>query len=99
MYGVGTTLGVGKWWDAGYTGEGVDVAVIDSGVSPVPGLDIPGKVIHGPDLSLESQAANLTRLDTYGHGTFMAGLIAGKSSALTQPYSAAPASAYRGIAP
>ena len=99
MYGVGTTLGVGKWWDAGYTGEGVDVAVIDSGVSPVSGLDMPGKVIHGPDLSLESQAANLARLDTYGHGTFMAGLIAGKSSALTQPYSAAPASAYRGIAP
>jgi serine protease AprX len=96
---VATTIGADKWWDAGYTGEGVDVAVIDSGVSPVPGLDAPGKIIHGPDLSLESQAPNLTRLDTYGHGTFMAGLIAGKSSDLTTPYSAAPASAYRGIAP
>lgn len=99
MHGVATTIGVKKWWDAGYTGEGIDVAVIDSGVSPVPGLDAPGKIIHGPDLSLESQASNLTRLDTYGHGTFMAGLIAGLSSDVTPPYSAAPADAYRGIAP
>ena len=32
-------------------------------------------------------------------GTFMAGLIAGKDSALTAPYATAPASAYRGMAP
>jgi serine protease AprX len=99
MYGVTTTIGARAWWDAGYTGEGIDVAVIDSGVSPVPGLDEPGKIIYGPDLSLESQAPNLTRLDTYGHGTFMAGLIAGRASELTVPYTAAPASVYRGIAP
>ena len=74
-----TTLytGAQEWWNAGYTGRGIDIAVIDSGVSPVPGLDARRKLVHGPDLSLESQAPNLTRLDTYGHGTFMAGLIAG----------------------
>ena len=88
-----------SWWNAGYTGAGVDVAVIDTGVSPVAGLSTPGKVIYGPDLSLESQAPNLTRLDTNGHGTFMAGLIAGHDTTLTTPYAAAPASAYRGIAP
>jgi serine protease AprX len=98
---VNTTLysGAQAWWNAGYTGQGVDVALIDTGVSSVAGLDAPGKVVHGPDLSLESQAPNLTRLDTYGHGTFMAGLIAGRDAGLTAPYAAAPASAYRGMAP
>jgi serine protease AprX len=99
MSGVTATIGAPTWWDAGYTGRGVDVALIDTGVSPVVGLDAPGKVVHGPDLSLESQAQNLTRLDTNGHGTFMAGLIAGHQESLSAPYSAAPASVYRGVAP
>jgi serine protease AprX len=96
-----TTLytGAQAWWNAGYTGQGIDVAVIDSGVSPVPGLDAPGKVIYGPDLSLESQATNLTQLDTYGHGTFMAGLIAAHPQDLVAPYSSALAATYRGMAP
>jgi serine protease AprX len=99
MESVAATIGADAWWDAGFTGAGVDVAVIDSGVAPVPGLDAPGKILHGPDLSLESQAPNLRYLDTYGHGTFMAGLIAAKAQGLEAPYSSAPASAYRGIAP
>ncbi len=99
MAAITATTGATAWWNAGFTGQGVDVAVIDTGVSPVPGLDAPGKIIHGPDLSLESQAPNLTRLDTNGHGTFMAGLIAGKDAALTKPYANAPATAYRGMAP
>ncbi len=99
MASVTSQIGAAAWWNAGYTGTGVDVAVIDTGVSPVQGLDASGKIIYGPDLSLESQAPNLRNLDTYGHGTFMAGLIAGRDAALTTPYSAAPASAYRGVAP
>jgi serine protease AprX len=99
MASTAQQTGAAAWWNAGYTGRGIDVAVIDSGVSPVAGLDDPGKLIYGPDLSLESQAPNLTNLDTYGHGTFMAGLIAGHDATLTAPYAAAPASAYRGIAP
>ena len=99
MYNTTLYSGAAAWWNAGYTGAGVDVAVIDTGVAPVPGLNAPGKVIHGPDLSLESQAPQLTRLDTNGHGTFMAGLIAGHDSTLTAPYASAPASAYRGMAP
>ncbi len=91
--------GAQGWWAAGYTGRGIDVALIDSGVVPVDGLNAPGKVIYGPDLSLESQAPNLTNLDTFGHGTFMAGLIAGRDAGLTAPYDQAPASAYRGMAP
>jgi len=99
MFNTTLYTGATAWWNAGYTGAGVDVAVIDTGVSPVEGLATPGKIIYGPDLSLESQAPNLTNLDTYGHGTFMAGLIAGHDSALTAPYANAPASAYRGVAP
>jgi serine protease AprX len=95
-----TYTGAQYWWQLGFTGRGVDVAVIDSGVSPVPGLDDPSKVIYGPDLSLESQAPSLTNFDTYGHGTFMAGIIAGRDAGLDpNDYASAPATAYRGVAP
>jgi serine protease AprX len=87
MANTAAFTGATAWWNAGYTGAGVDVAVIDTGVSPVPGLDGAGKIVNGPDLSLESQASNLRYLDTSGHGTFMAGLIAGNSAD------------YKGIAP
>ena len=73
--------GAQAYWKAGYTGMGVDVAVIDTGTAPVPGLATAGKVVNGPDLSFESQAPNLRYLDTYGHGTHMAGIIAGRADA------------------
>src|SRR6202012_429231 len=73
-------IGAQAWWSAGYTGKGIDVAVIDTGVSPVPGLADPNKVVNGPDLSLDSQNPKLRYLDSNGHGTFMAGLIAGNDS-------------------
>ncbi len=47
-------------------------------------------MVNGPDLSLESQNPSLQYLDTNGHGTFMAGLIAGNDG---QP------GGYRGVAP
>ena len=36
MQNVTAGDGVQAWWKAGYTGKGVDVALIDTGVSPVP---------------------------------------------------------------
>ena len=42
--------GASAWWDAGYTGAGIDIALIDTGVSPVPGLDGAGKVTHVSDM-------------------------------------------------
>jgi hypothetical protein len=72
--------GAGDYWNDRFTGEGVDVALIDSGVVPVDGLSTPGKIVHGPDLSFESGAENLRYLDTYG--THMAGIIAGRDDAV-----------------
>jgi serine protease AprX len=65
------------------TGRGVGVALIDTGISPVEGLLLPGKVVNGPDLSFESQSTNTRYLDGYGHGTHLAGLIAGRDTGLT----------------
>ncbi len=59
------------------TGRGVDVAIIDSGVTPVPGLDAPGQLVHGPDLSFDADDPAERDLDGLGHGTHMAGVIAG----------------------
>jgi serine protease AprX len=71
-------MGVDKMWAAGYTGNGVDVALIDTGVAPVKNLSTTS-VFVGPDLSLEGGAAAVAGLDTYGHGTHMAGIIAGRT--------------------
>ena len=80
------------------TGKGVGVALIDSGVTPVEGLDGPGKVVNGPDLSFESQAPNLRHLDSFGHGTHMAGIIAGRDSDV-RPGKEDTAKSFVGVAP
>jgi serine protease AprX len=100
MAGVATVSGADTVWKRvdpsgrTVTGKGIGVALIDSGVSPVTGLSGVGKVVNGPDLSFETNAANLAHLDTFGHGTHMAGIIAGRdpsvvsgeeSKALTTP--------------
>jgi serine protease AprX len=90
MQNITAGAGVQAWRNAGDTGNGVDVALIDTGVAPVAGVDSNGKMINGPDLSFESQIPSLQHLDTNGHGTFMAGLIAGNDG---QP------GGYRGVAP
>lgn len=56
------------------TGKGVTVAVIDSGVKTT-NPDLQGQVLQGKDLD-EAQAGN-EHTDYDGHGTGMAGLIAG----------------------
>ena len=58
-------IGADDMWAAGYTGEGVDVAVIDTGVAPVAELSTTD-VFVGPDLSFEGgvDARRRARLPT-----------------------------------
>ena len=54
---VARSIGATALWNNDVTGEGVDVALLDSGVVPVNGLTASGKVVNGPDLSFERQVA------------------------------------------
>lgn len=85
-----SAVGANALWRAGYTGQGIGVALIDTGVAPVKGLTS-GNVVNGPDLSFESQWDHTRHLDTFGHGTHMAGIIAGRDSAEGE--------GFRGVAP
>jgi serine protease AprX len=67
------TSGATAAWAGGRYGAGVGVAVIDTGVSSM--NDFAGRVVHGPDLSGEGST-----IDSYGHGTVMAGVIAGSGA-------------------
>jgi serine protease AprX len=83
-------------WRTGYRGQGVDVAVVDSGTVPVQGLA--GRVVDGPDLSFERGDAGLRGRDTFGHGTHMAGIVAGAADA-TDGIGAPLLGTWSGIAP
>ncbi|GAA2386740.1 type VII secretion-associated serine protease mycosin [Streptomyces glaucosporus] len=56
-------------------GEGVTVAVLDSGVNPIPGLE--GRLLPGKSFTSDSPNP---REDKDGHGTEMAALIAGSGA-------------------
>ncbi|TME49329.1 MAG: peptidase S8 and S53 subtilisin kexin sedolisin [Chloroflexi bacterium] len=77
LYNTTQAIGAQVAWSQGYTGQGVGVALIDTGVSRVQGLRGRGHVINGLDVSFDSQSSTVTHRDGDGHGTFMAGIIAG----------------------
>jgi serine protease AprX len=64
---------VSKPWTAGVTGQGVGIAVIDSGVTP--SADFGSRLTQ---VVLDGQAPPLD--DTVGHGTMVAGVAAGQSA-------------------
>jgi serine protease AprX len=65
----------------GDTGQGVTVAVMDTGIDSLP--DFSGRLLGGVDLT----GGNNPFQDSYGHGTFVAGLIAGDGASSGGQYS------------
>lgn len=96
---VTESTGARAYWKAGFTGKGIDIAIIDSGVAPVNGLSTPGKVVLGPDLSFESQDPANRYLDTNGHGTHLAGIIAGRDTAAVPGAYGSDTTNFLGMAP
>ncbi len=79
-------------WSLGYTGAGVTVAVVDTGISPRNHQDFSSpdgtsRVVAEVDVSKHTNST----ADGYGHGTHVAGIIGGDGSA--------SAGKYIGIAP
>jgi serine protease AprX len=95
--GLSYDLGSIQYWNNGFTGRGVGVALIDSGIAPVDALAAPGKVFYGPDFTPTGYFREQRGLDGYGHGTFMAGLIAGRDPGAHYPY--INSGAFVGVAP
>jgi serine protease AprX len=97
LYDVEQIVGATASYLAGYTGKGVDVALVDTGVAPVPGLTS-GNVVNGPDLSFDSVHPDVRYLDAFGHGTHMASIIAGRDKVQLPAEYATPAG-FHGVAP
>lgn len=70
-------------WNAGYTGQGIKVAVLDTGIDGTH-LMLQGKVLLSTSFTGEPPT------DVAGHGTHVAGIIAGKQNG---------ANTYNGVAP
>jgi serine protease AprX len=79
-----SVVGADRAWRNGWTGQGIGVAVIDTGINATG--DLAGKVVHSEDFSGDGD-----NVDHFGHGTFIGGLIAGSG--------AASGGAVKGIAP
>jgi serine protease AprX len=88
-------VGATDMWKAGVTGHGVTVALIDTGIADV--ADLAGRVLpvyddirgtYSPCVNLSGEAGCG---DSYGHGTFLAGIVAGNG--------ASSGGAWKGIAP
>src|SRR5262249_17128116 len=83
-------------WQSGYTGAGIGVALIDSGVASHPDLNGGflglSRVVYNQSFVAGTFSAN----DQFGHGTHVAGLIAGNGASSTGlKYSRT----FKGIAP
>ena len=68
-------IGAPDAWSAGYTGEGVDVAVLDTGVDAAH-PDLSDRIVSQQDFSESPSGTS----DLHGHGTHVAATIAGSGA-------------------
>jgi serine protease AprX len=73
-----------RLWGQGIDGSGATVALLDTGVYAAH-PDLAGRVVACADLTHEA-GTEAHCADTFGHGTFMAGLIAGDGTASNGKY-------------
>ncbi len=72
-----TTIGSPYAWTAGYTGQGIKVAVLDTGVASH--ADMAVESIHDPD-RYDPEICEQDVKDSHGHGTHVAGIIGAKAN-------------------
>ncbi|MFJ3233500.1 S8 family peptidase [Streptomyces sp. NPDC086787] len=82
-------IGAPQAWAAGYTGKGVRIAVLDTGVDATH-PDLKDQVIESKNFTTAADAT-----DHFGHGTHVASIAAGTGAASP----AGAAAKYRGVAP
>ena len=71
-----TQISAPQAWQAGYTGKGARVAVLDTGVDPTH-PDLAGQIAETRDFTVDGGDA----VDHFGHGTHVASTIAGTGAA------------------
>ncbi len=99
MYHVVDQIGARSLWDQGYTGQGVNVAVIDTGIAPVESLTGEGKIVAAVDFSSDAANSATAFTDAHGHGTFISGIIAGSEPGADPAQAAEHPEWFLGVAP
>ncbi|MDE3090561.1 MAG: S8 family peptidase [Chloroflexota bacterium] len=77
-------IGAPNVWQAGFTGKGIKVGIVDTGIDP-DHPDFAGRIVQMKDFT--GQGPN----DNHGHGTHVAGIIGGSGAASNGKY--------KGVAP
>ncbi len=97
MHDVAAAIGAHDLWSQGVTGAGVNVAVIDTGIAPVP--ELADQIVAAVDLSGEVADPSVAAGDEFGHGTHMAGIIAGREAGSEPALASGRPDQHFGIAP